>query len=134
MTAALLAALLLAGQPPAADSALPTLPPGEIAFAAHCRYRNGTRALLAYRFGSDAYRLVMERRGAEPRIITVTPRADAPTNIDAGGGTIDQLLAVARLFDWLLRRDFRVFTEDGLAAEMGREDVQPCPEPDPFGR
>jgi hypothetical protein len=125
----LIAGALAAAQ--AAEAAPPALPPGDIAFATRCRYASGTGVLLAHRFNSEVYRLVAGRGGAGLQLVTITPRGGDRLDIDAGS-TVGHVLALGALFQWLLHRDFRAVTEDGLLEELGREGGPLCPGDDPF--
>jgi hypothetical protein len=125
MLAALLVAAAVQVVPPGA--AAPTGPAPHLAFAAQCRFASGTRILLVHRFGSDTYRFAILREAGGHELVTITPDdARGVLNID-GGRTVERVTAIDALFHWLIRRNFRVFTEEELAEEMIRTDVEACP-------
>jgi hypothetical protein len=115
----LLAAMALQG-PPA------PLPSHDLAFVNQCRFANGPRVILAHRFNTANYRLVIVRGPNDNLLVTVTPRAGREPSYDSEG-TVRDTAAVGALLDWLLRQPMRALTRDDFMDEFTRTDSPPCP-------
>ena len=104
-------------------------------FVAQCRYPSGVKALLYHGFSSGDYVLAL-RAGNAIGTWRITPQPDGGLALDTvtvGPPRQADGQAVVTLYAWLAQRNFRAIPVSRFAAEAAREDVDPCPEPYPFG-
>lgn len=106
------------------------VPARNLAFVSQCRFPNGTKIILIYRFGQASYQFIIRGNGAND-LSRITPINDRDLDIDTNGG-IGKMMGVGTLFRWLLGRRFRAVGAAELEAEMARGEVVGCPGDYPF--
>lgn len=131
MTRSLLVPLFVVGCHGGEASAVPgSQLSTDVAFVSQCGYQNGARVMLAHRFGSSSYRLVVSYED-NIDISTITWAEADHWQIETNGG-LGKVVAVEELTSWLLTRQFNVVHENDFADELARRDVTSCPGEYPF--
>lgn len=127
----MLAVTLLFGCESQPAAALPQeMDPFRVAFVSQCVYENGARVLLAHRFSSGSYRIIISRNG-ENDVSTIRIGTRTVREIETNGG-VGKIEAVGRLFDWLMSQPFRAVSESRFTNEFEREGMPQCPGRYPF--
>lgn len=101
-----------------------------VAFISQCKYSNGIKIILIYRFGANSYTFII-RRGQEVEVSIITPLDDENLDIETNGG-VGKMVGIGTLFRFLLNGPFRSVGPKELEAEMARQNVVSCPRPYPF--
>lgn len=109
----------------------PVAKPDRVAFVSQCRFDNGVRAVLSYRFRAEEYRLILRHRDGRSDVSTLRPREDGRIELDTNGG-LGKSEGIENVFSWLLRKPFRLVALEEFPGELRRAKVERCPGRYPF--
>lgn len=99
--------------------------PFRVTFVSQCAYDNGARVLLAHRFASDSYTVILNHHGRND-LSTIRAGSRTPREIETNGG-VGKIDATGRVFDWLMTQPFRAVSESRFTNEFERTGVARCP-------